>query len=88
MGGGKGSLEGKILCESLEMGTVGKRGCKRYSAAELGMRMGDCIWRGRGKGEDLQLACLRPWPEFLFLFVMVSVKNFCPFKMCIVLFVL
>lgn len=69
---------GEDLCEPLEMGTVGKGGCRRYFATELGVRLGDCIWRSRGKGEDSQLAYLIPWSECLFLFVMVLLKNILP----------
>lgn len=37
--------------------------CRRWSTKELGIRMGDWIWRNRGRDEDLQLAYLFPWPE-------------------------
>lgn len=38
--------------------------CRRWSAKELGIRMGDWIWRNRGRDKDLQLAAyLFPWPE-------------------------
>lgn len=35
-----------------------KRGCKRYSIADIDMRLEDWVWRRRGGDEGLQLANL------------------------------
>lgn len=42
------------LCDPLEIGVKGVGGLGRWSAAELGMRLEDWIWRGGGKGKNLQ----------------------------------
>lgn len=42
---------------------MGEGGCSRHSVAELelGMRLGDFIWRRRGEG--LKISYLLPWQE-------------------------
>lgn len=47
--------------ELVEMGQKGRAVCSRRSVPELGVRLGDCIWR-TGRSEDLQLGYLLPWP--------------------------
>lgn len=39
--------------------------CHWYSAAELGMRLENLIWRSGANGEFFQLAHLFPWPAQL-----------------------
>lgn len=39
---------------------VGKKGCRRYSVAELGKRLDNYSGRRRGSGECLQLAYSAP----------------------------
>jgi hypothetical protein len=36
--------------------------CEEWDT-ELGMRLGSWIWKKGTRGEDLELACLLPWPE-------------------------
>lgn len=43
----------EALCDVLELGTGGRRGCSRWSAPEL--RMGWGLDLEEGRGEDLQL---------------------------------
>jgi hypothetical protein len=38
----------------------GRGDFSRWYPAELGVRLGDWIWRSRGRGEDLHLAYLLP----------------------------
>lgn len=40
----------------LVMGAQIRRGFSRWSATELEVRVGDCIWRRGVRGEDLHLA--------------------------------
>lgn len=42
------------------MRLVVMEGHRRQSAEELGMRLGNWIWRNRRRGEDPQFACLLP----------------------------
>lgn len=51
------------LDELVEMGQKGRAVCSRRSVPELGVRLGDCIWR-TGRSEDLQLGYLLPWPQW------------------------
>lgn len=48
----------------------------RCLAAELGRRLGNWICRGRGRGEDLQSACLLLWPEGVRVFYTFIISNF------------
>lgn len=49
-------LGGKICGIHWALEQRGKEGCSRYFIVELGMRLGDLIWRSRGRGEGLKLA--------------------------------
>lgn len=60
---GEKKLEGENICDPLEMVVEEKGGSNRCSVTELGRRAGDLIWKIRGRGEDLQLACLLPLPD-------------------------
>jgi hypothetical protein len=51
-------LGGKICGIHWTWGQKEKGGCSRCPIVELGMRMGDLIWRSRGRGEGLNLAYL------------------------------
>lgn len=42
-----------------------RRSHSRMFAEELGMKQGDWTWRNRRRGEDLQLAYLLPWSQWL-----------------------
>lgn len=57
--GGRGGRG--VLCDPLGMGQRRVGNCSRFSAAELGMRLGD--W-SKERGEDVKLACLLPWLEW------------------------
>lgn len=46
------------------MEAEGEGRLQRWSAAELGMRLGDWISRRRGRREDVQSAYLFAWPEW------------------------
>ena len=53
-GWGEGSFfAGKYLCDTLEMGSGEER-----------IETGALIWMSTGRGEDLQLAYLLPWPDW------------------------
>lgn len=67
------------LWDPLEMGGVEEERLQLF-CCKVGVSREDCIWRSRGKSEDLQLAYLLPRPECLFLLVIMSAKTFCPFK--------
>lgn len=51
---------GQELCDPLERRAGGRGSYSWCSATELRMRLGDCLWRRGGKGEDLWLAFLLP----------------------------
>lgn len=53
----------EYLVGSTRGGGKGKRGC-RCSVVELGVRLGDLIWRNRKRGDSLQLAFLLPLQEW------------------------
>lgn len=56
------------LCDLSEMETERRGGYSRWSAMELGMRLGELSWRREGRAKDLQLAYLLPWPESILQF--------------------
>lgn len=70
---GKIKVEGENLYDPPELGKGSRGGSMRWSARERGMRLGGQIWRTGGRGEDLQLAYLFSWPEWLLGFQGISV---------------
>jgi hypothetical protein len=66
---GKGGREG--LDELVEMGQKGRTVCSRWSVPELGVRLGDWIWR-TGRSEGLQLGYLLPWATVAFEKLLVN----------------
>lgn len=59
------------LCDLPEMETERREGHSRWSAMELGVRLGDLSWRREGRAKDLQLAYLPPWPESILQFYII-----------------
>lgn len=72
---GREWLGGKICKVHWTWEQRGKGGCSRYSIVELGMRLGDLIWRSRERGEGLKLAYLLSWLELTSFFIRCFVSE-------------
>lgn len=66
----------KDLCDPMEMGAE-KRRPQQVVCCRAESETGDWIWRRGGSGEDLQLACLLPWPELLVYLLLIEPVYFC-----------
>lgn len=63
----RSNLRRKNHCNPLEMGEMQWGGRSWWSAADLGLRLSDWIWRTSGQGEDLMVIYLHPGQSVLWV---------------------